>query len=333
MSDVPQQATIFHQGNPAGERKTRRVVALTAAMMVLEIVAGLAFNSMALLADGIHMSSHATALGLSVLAYVFARKYAHNPRFAFGTWKIEVLGGYTSAVLLVVVALFMLYESVLRIMTPAPIVYDDAIAVAFVGLLVNITCAWWLKDDHHHGHGHGHGEHRHEDHHHDHPHHHDLNLRSAYLHVVADAATSVLAIVALFGGKLWGANWLDPTMGIVGAVLVSIWAYGLLRDTGRVLVDAEMNAPIVGEIMDVMRDAPVPVDVADLRVWRVAKGTYACTLKLVTERAVSAGEVRAWLSVHEELGHVTVEVQARGGAPADSQSPAGADTMRAVTGE
>jgi cation diffusion facilitator family transporter len=309
--DLRQQAQIFHEGNRAGERKTRRVVALTAAMMVLEIAAGLAFHSMALLADGIHMSSHATALGLSVMAYVFARKYAHNPRFAFGTWKIEVLGGYTSAVLLVVVALFMLYESVRRIMAPAVIVYDQAIAVAILGLVVNLVCAWWLKDDHHHGHGHDHHDHHRHDAHGRGRHHHDLNLRSAYLHVVTDAATSVLAIVALFGGKLWGANWLDPTMGIIGAALVSIWAYGLLRDTGRVLVDAEMNAPIVGEIMDVMRDAPVPVDVADLRVWRVAKGTYACTLKLVTEKAVRADDVRKWLSVHEELGHVTVEVQGR----------------------
>lgn len=306
MTDVRQQATVLHEGNAAGERKTRRVVLLTAIMTVVEITAGLAFNSMALLADGIHMSSHATALGLSMLAYVFARRFARSPRFAFGTWKIEVLGGYTSAVLLVVVAVFMVYESVLRILAPASIVYDHAIAVACLGLVVNVLCAWWLRDDHDHGSGHEHGGT------HGHRHHHDLNLRSAYLHVVADAATSVLAIVALFGGKLWGASWLDPTMGVVGATLVSVWAYGLLRDTSRVLVDAEMNAPIVDEIAEVMRDAPVAVDIADLRVWRVAKGTYACTLKLVTEKAVSPEEVRRWLSVHEELGHVTVEVQARG---------------------
>lgn len=303
MSNAVKQARVFYDGNPAGERKTRRVVILTATMMVVEIAAGIAFNSMALLADGIHMSSHATALGLSVLAYVFARKFAHNPRFAFGTWKIEVLGGYTSAVLLVVVALFMFYESVFRLMTPVPIVYDDAIAVACAGLVVNLVCAWWLRDDHHH---HGHGAHDHHS-----ARHHDLNLRSAYLHVVADAATSLLAIVALFGGKLWGAAWLDPTMGIVGATLVSVWAYGLLRDTGRVLVDAEMNAPIVDEIVQVMRDAPVPVNIADLRVWRVAKGTYACTLNVVTEARITPEEVRQWLSVHDELGHLTVEVNAR----------------------
>jgi cation diffusion facilitator family transporter len=304
MADIGNQAKVFHEGNPAGERKTRRVVMLTAAMMVVEIAAGLSFNSMALLADGIHMSSHATALGLSVLAYVFARRFAHNPRFAFGTWKIEVLGGYTSAVLLVVVAAFMVYESVLRIARPVAIDFNDAIAVACVGLLVNLVCAWWLSDDHHHEHLHGDGRD-----HHGH-HHHDLNLRSAYLHVVADAATSVLAIVALFSGKLWGASWLDPVMGIVGAVLVSVWAYGLLRDTSRVLVDAEMNAPIVDEIVEVIKDAPAPVDIADLRVWRIAKGKYACTLRLVTAHAITSGDVRQWLSVHDELHHVTVEVNA-----------------------
>lgn len=304
MTNIRNPSAVFHEGNPTGERKTRRVVLLTATMMVVEIAAGLAFNSMALLADGMHMSSHVTALGLSVLAYVFARKFVHHPRFAFGTWKIEVLGGYTSAVLLVVVAAFMVYESVLRIARPVAIDFNDAIVVACVGLLVNLVCAWWLRDDHHHGHHHGDG-HDHHGHHH-----HDLNLRSAYLHVVADAATSVLAIAALFSGKLWGASWLDPVMGIVGAILVSVWAYGLLRDTSRVLVDAEMNAPIVDEIIEVIGNAPFPVDVADLRVWRIAKGKYACTLRLVTAHAIAPGDVKQWLSVHDELHHVTVEVNA-----------------------
>src|SRR5258708_3545709 len=200
--DSGKHSHVFDDGNLAGERSTRRVMILTAAMMIVEIVAGLMFNSMALLADGLHMSSHATALGVSALAYGFARKFAHSPRFAFGTWKIEVLGGYTSAVLLVVVALVMLYESVLRIVTPAAISYDEAIVVAFVGLLVNLICAWWLKDGDHHSHNGA------SDHHH--AHHKDLNLRSAYVHLVADAATSVLAIVALVGGQLSGAAWLDP---------------------------------------------------------------------------------------------------------------------------
>jgi len=299
-ADAWKHLHVFDQGNPAAERNIRRVVILTAAMMVAEIIAGLMFHSMALLADGLHMSSHATALGLSALAYAFARKFARSPRFAFGTWKMEILGGYTSAVLLVVVALAMLYESVLRIITPAAILYDEAIAVACVGLAVNVVCGWWLKDGHEHEDG-GSVDAPHQ-------HHHDLNLRSAYLHVVADAATSVLAIVALLGGKLWGAPWLDPVMGIVGAALVLVWAYGLLRDTSHVLLDAEMNAEVVSEIRQVIRDAPVGADICDLHVWRVGKGKYACILTLASAPTLSADEVRRWLSVHEELVHVTVEI-------------------------
>lgn len=291
-------AHLFDEGNPAGERSTRHVVLLTAAMMVVEIAAGLAFNSMALLADGLHMSSHATALGLSLLAYAFARKFARSPRFAFGTWKIEVLGGYTSAVLLVVVALLMLYESALRIITPAAIRYDEAIAVAVAGLAVNVVCAWWLKGSRSHEHEHSGDSH----------HRHDLNLRSAYLHVVADAATSVLAIVALAGGKVFGTTWLDPLMGIVGAGLVLAWAFGLLRDTSRVLVDAEMGAPVVEEVREAIRNAPVPVQISDLHVWRVGKAKYACILGLCTAHELSSDAVRSWLSVHDELAHVSVEI-------------------------
>jgi len=192
--------------------------------MVAGIAGGWMFNSMALLADGWHMSSHTLALGLSVLAYGAARRYAHDTRFAFGTWKIEVLGGYTSALLLVLIAGLMLYQSIERLIAPTPIHYDQAIAIAVVGLLVNLVCSRLLKDGHGHDHHDGHpGQETHG-------HHHDLNLRSAYIHVVADAATSMLAILALIGGKFWGASWLDPVMGIVGAGLVAVWAYGLLRD-------------------------------------------------------------------------------------------------------
>jgi cation diffusion facilitator family transporter len=294
---------VFDAGNPLAERNTRWAVALTAAMMVAEIAGGWIFNSMALLADGWHMSSHALALGLSVLAYAAARRFAHDERFSFGTWKIEVLGGYTSAILLVGVAALMFYQSVERLISPTPIQYDQAIAIAIVGLSVNIACAWLLKDGHahHHGHDHDHGD-RHA------VEHHDLNLRSAYLHVVADAATSVLAIAALFGGKLWGANWLDPVMGIVGAGLVSAWAYGLLRDTGRVLLDAEMGAPVVAEIHEVIASSPVKAEIVDLHVWRVGKGKYACLLALVVHDDATPDDFKRWLSVHEELVHVTVEV-------------------------
>ena len=292
---------VFDEGNPLAERNTRWAVGLTAVMMVAEIAGGWVYNSMALLADGWHMSSHTLALGLSVLAYAAARRYAHDNRFAFGTWKIEVLGGYTSAIFLVGVAVLMLYQSVERLIAPTPIQYDQAIAIAGAGLMVNLACAWLLKGGHSHHHGHAGHEHGHEQHH-------DLNLRSAYLHVLTDAATSVLAIVALFGGKLWGANWLDPVMGIVGAVLVSIWAYGLLRDTGRVLLDAEMDAPVVKEIHEVVETCPVNAAITDLHVWRVGKGKYACILSLLATEATEPDYVRQLLSIHEELVHITVEV-------------------------
>jgi cation diffusion facilitator family transporter len=280
------------------ERRTWAVVALTIVMMVGEIVAGTYFGSMALLADGWHMSSHTVALGLSLLAYVYARKYAHDPRFSFGTWKIEVLGGYTSAIFLVMVAGLMVFESLERLISPSPIHYDQAIAIAIVGLLVNLASAWLLKGGHHHDHAHQHHDHGH----------HDLNLRSAYMHVLADAATSVLAIVALFGGKLWGAAWLDPVMGLAGAALVAVWAWSLLHDTGSVLLDAEMNAPVVEEIREVIAASPVRARLSDLHVWRVGKGKYACILSLATDNEVSPDYFKQQLSIHEELVHVSIEI-------------------------
>ncbi|AER54827.1 CDF family Co(II)/Ni(II) efflux transporter DmeF [Pseudoxanthomonas spadix] len=303
-------------GNTAGERNTRRAVVLTAAMMLAEIAGGWIFNSMALLADGWHMSSHVLALGLSLLAYASARRFARDRRFAFGTWKIEILGGYTSAVLLLCVALLMAVQSLQRLVNPLPIHYDQAIVLGVLGLAVNLVCAWWLKDDHshhHHGHDHGHdhGHHAHghpgEDHHAPHA---DLNLRAAYVHVLADAATSVLAIVALLAGRFFGASWLDPVMGIAGAVLVTVWAIGLLRSTGRVLLDAEMDAPVVEEVREVIAELPQPTAISDLHVWRVGRGQYAAILGLVTTRPLSPQDVRAALAIHEELVHVTVEINA-----------------------
>jgi cation diffusion facilitator family transporter len=298
----------FDEGNPLAEKNTLRVAILTAVMMVIEIIGGWYYNSMALLADGWHMSSHTVALGLSVFAYACARKFAHDPRFSFGTWKIEVLGGYTSAIFLVMVAGLMIYQSLERLIDPTPIHYNQAIAIAIVGLLVNLVSAWLLKDGHHHGHEHNHHEHGHDHDDHAHHGHHDLNLRSAYMHVLADAATSVLAIIALFGGKLWGISWLDPVMGLVGAVLVSVWAYSLLRDTGRVLVDAEMNVPVVAEIREVIAASPVKAQICDLHVWRVGKGKFACILSLATENEVSPEYFKQQLSIHEELVHISIEI-------------------------
>jgi cation diffusion facilitator family transporter len=299
---------LFDTSNPLAERRTRQVMWLTAVMMVVEIAAGTVLGSMALLADGWHMSSHALALGVSAGAYWLARRHAGDPRFAFGTWKIEVLGGYTSAVFLVGVAAYMGIESVTRLFSPQPIRFDEAIPVAVLGLAVNVVSAWLLST--------GHAAHRHDpaeagghDHHHHHHHHQDLNLRSAYLHVVADAATSVLAIVALIGGRYFGAAWMDPVMGIVGTVLVGRWAVGLLKDTGRVLLDAEMDAPVVGEIRDVVAALPGPPRLRDLHVWRVGTGRYACIVSLGADDELHAREVRDALAVHEELVHVTVEIE------------------------
>jgi cation diffusion facilitator family transporter len=290
----------FDSGNPLAEANIRRAMWLTAAMMVVEIAGGWWFNSMAVLADGWHMSSHTLALALSAFAYSFARRHAGHGRYTFGTWKIEVLGGYTSAIFLLGIAALMTFQSLERLMKPQTIHYDEAIAIAVVGLAVNLICAWWLRGSHDHAHGHEHAaDGRHA----------DMNMRSAYLHVLADAATSVLAIVALLGGMFWGAAWLDPVMGLVGATLVAVWALGLLRDSGRILLDAEMDAPVVAEVRDAIEGGAVPATITDLHVWRVGRAKYAVVLSVSTSSGESAEYFRRALSVHEELGHVTVEVR------------------------
>lgn len=294
---------VFDDGNRAAERGTRAVMWITVAAMVVEIAAGWWFNSMALLADGWHMSSHAVAIGLSAFAYAAARRYQKDPRFAFGTWKIEVLAGFASAIFLLGVAGMMVLGSVERILAPEPIHYREAMAVAALGLLVNIVCAVILggAQDHphaHHGHPHSHR-------------HHDLNLKSAYLHVMTDAATSLLAIVALAGGWLYGWSWLDPVMGIVGAVLVAIWARSLIIETGKVLLDREMDHPLVGQIRDAVETGPEGGEtrIADLHVWRVGRRAYACALSLVThDGTLTPQAVRRQLAGHQDLAHVTVEI-------------------------
>ncbi|MCR4298787.1 MAG: CDF family Co(II)/Ni(II) efflux transporter DmeF [Gallionella sp.] len=304
-----QHQHIFNEGNAAAEKGTRAVMWITAAMMVVEIFAGWWFNSMALLADGWHMSSHAFAIGLSAFAYAAARRYSKDPRFTFGTWKIEILGGFASAIFLLGVAAMMVLGSVERIFSPQPIHYQEAIVVAIVGLLVNIVCAMILGNAHH-GHGHNH-HHGHEHDAHDHHHHHDLNLKSAYLHVIADAATSVLAILALVGGWFYGWSWLDPVMGIVGAILVAVWAKNLLIETGKVLLDREMDHPIVDEIREVIetKGDPDETRIADLHVWRVGKEAYSCAVSIVTySETLTPEQVRQRLSIHEEIVHATIEI-------------------------
>jgi cation diffusion facilitator family transporter len=292
----------FDAGNAPAERNTRRAIALSILIVAVEIVGGWMFNSMALLADGWHMASHVLALGLSAFAYAAARRFARDARFAFGAWKIEILGGYTSAVFLVGVAAVMLYQSIARLIFPAEIHYDQALVIACLGLAVNLACAWLLRGAHEHA-RHSDGEYASV------AHHYDLNQRSAYLHVIADAATSALAIVALTGGKFWNFGWLDPVMGIVGAALVALWARGLLRDTGRVLLDAEMDAPTVAEVRKII--AGLPCEMTDLHLWRVGRGKYACIVALTGEGGIQPEDVRQRLAVHDELAHITIEINRR----------------------
>ena len=292
----------FDTSNPVAKKNTLYAAILTFVTMLFEIVGGYYYNSMALLADGWHMSSHVLALGMAYLAYVMANRYSSDFRFNFGTYKMEVLGGYTSAILLLVVAFFMAYHSVERILDPVEIAYKEAIVIAFVGLGVNLICAWLLKDDHHH-----HDHHHHEHHHHDH--HHDMNLKAAYIHVITDAMTSVLAIIALFGGMLFGASWLDPAMGIVGSVLVFVWALSLIKQSGRILLDATMDDPVVQEIIDVINALEEKVTIEDLHIWSVGKGKYGCILTLRSEDMIDASHIKRELSIHEELVHITVEVK------------------------
>ena len=300
---------VFDSDSQAAERSTRLVMWITAVMMAVEILAGWAFNSMSLLADGWHMSSHALAIGLSAMAYATARTYANDPRFAFGTWKIEILAGFASALFLLVVAATMVIGSLERLISPQAIQFEEAIIVGVLGLAVNLVCAYILGQAHHqHDHTHDHGHHHAHEHH---AHHHDLNLKSAYFHVVADAFTSVLAIVALVGGWLYGWAWLDPVMGIVGAVMVALWAKSLIVETAKVLLDREMDHPVVQEIKDAVQ-ADGLTRVTDLHVWRVGKKVYSCALTAVTQDTqLTPNTVRERLAVHEEIIHSTIELHQR----------------------
>ncbi|WP_371182173.1 CDF family Co(II)/Ni(II) efflux transporter DmeF [Xanthomonas sacchari] len=330
-------------------RRTWSVVALTAAMMIVEIVAGWWTGSMALLADGLHMATHAGALSLAGFAYWFARRHRHNPRFTFGTGKVGDLAGFSSALILALIALGIGVESALRLAQPVHIAYDEALWIAALGLLVNLLSAWMLGADHHHDHGHGHGHHHdhdhghthaahrhdehahHDGHDHDHDHHHphdhhghahahaapahshdrhahaDHNLRSAYMHVLADALTSVMAIVALLLAKYLGWTWTDALMGIVGAIVIARWSLALLRDTGAVLLDASAPAALQAQIRDRLEQDDERI--ADLHVWRVGPGQHAAIVSLVTHKPRPAAFYHARLQGVATLGHVSIEVQ------------------------
>lgn len=294
-----------HQRN---ERKVWLVIALTASMMLVEIVAGTLYGSMALVADGWHMSTHAGAMLIAVLAYHFARRHAGNPRFTFGTGKLGDLAGFASAVLLALVALLIGWESLVRLTQPIHIDFNQAIAVAVVGLGVNLVCAWLLKDDHAHHHHHGHEHHHSNDEHHAPGKGRDNNLRAAYLHVLADALTSVLAILALLLGRSYGWSWADPAMGVVGALVIARWSWGLIRDSGSVLLDAAAEGQDVRqEIREAM--APTGSQVTDLHVWQVGPGHFAAIVSLMAREPREPAHYKALLAHIHELSHVTVEVQ------------------------
>lgn len=282
-------------------RRTLWVVLLTAGMMVVEIVAGVIFNSMALLADGFHMATHAGALGVAALAYAYARKHANSRRYSFGTGKVGDLAGFASAMALGLVALGIAVESGQRLLSPQSVAFTEATIIAVVGLLVNLASAWLLGADHHHGHGHEHGHHHDHGHAHDHDHH-DNNLRSAYVHVLADALTSVLAIVALLGGRYLGWVWLDPVMGLVGATVIAIWSWTLIRDTASVLLDAH-ESHLEDEIREFV-EGPGDARITDLHVWRVGPGAHAA---IVAVKGIDGDSVRARLRDVHEIAHLTVE--------------------------
>ncbi|MCB9898255.1 MAG: CDF family Co(II)/Ni(II) efflux transporter DmeF [Planctomycetes bacterium] len=283
------------------ERRTKLVIAVTLLMMAAEIAAGLAYGSMALLADGLHMGSHAVALGLSAAAYVYARRFAGSPRFSFGTGKVNALAGFTGAVLLAVFALLMGGESVARLLHPVAIAFDQALVVAVLGLVVNAVCMLVLGGAHEHGHGHAHQhEHEHEDH----------NLRSAYLHVAADALTSVLAIGALLAGRTLGESWLDPAMGVVGALLVARWSLQLVRQTSRVLLDHQAPEPLRGSIVAAL-EADGDTQVTDLHVWSVGPGLHAVEVALVASTPRPPDDYKRLLPADACPAHVTVEVHRR----------------------
>lgn len=322
-----------------GEQATRLVIVLTAVTMVVEIAAGLAFGSMALLADGLHMASHTAALGVAAFAYWYARRHARDPAFSFGTGKVNMLGAFASALLLGVFALLMAWESAWRFVEPVPIAFDQAILVAIVGLGVNGFSAVLLSRSeehghhhHHHHHGHAHDHDRHHDHDlhldhdllHDHGQvhaagealshgrekHRDQNLRAAYLHVLADALTSLLAIVALLAGKFLGLAWMDPLMGIVGAVLVSIWAWGLARQSGGVLLDRQAGATLRTAITRAIEEDGTGDRLSDLHVWSIGPDIFAAELAVVADRPQPPDHYRAKLPAGRGLVHVTVEVLA-----------------------
>ena len=287
----------FNMENPQGERNTWKVISITLVMMVIEIIAGLLFGSMALLADGFHMATHTFALGITAIAYYYSRKHAHDRRYSFGTGKIGVLGGYTSAIFLALVSFGMIFESIIRLVTPISIRFNEAIFVAVIGLAVNLVSAYLL-----HGRevGHHHSDHEHNDHQ-------DHNLRAAYLHVIADALTSLLAIIALVTGKYFGWFWMDPIMGIVGAIVILRWAYSLVTQTGKILLDYNLDKDFMTKIKAIL-ESDSDTRLSDIHAWKLGSQKYAAIVSIVTHYPKAPDYYKGLLKSLTDIVHLTIEV-------------------------
>ncbi len=340
-SDLAHSHVFLGRGHARNERRTWSVIALCTVMMVAEIAGGIAFGSIALVADGLHMSTHAAALLLAALAYGYARRYADDPRFCFGTGKLGDLAGFTSAVILAMIALLIGYEAVMRLIEPVAVHFNEAIAIATLGLAVNVASVFMLGGGHDHGHDHHHGHrhdhahdhdhdddddhdhHRDHDHHHDHDHdhahgdartHRDHNLRGALIHVMADAAVSVLVIVGLLLGRFLGWVWMDPVAGLIGAIVIASWSYGLVRDTGSVLLDMTPDADMAENIrMAIERDGD---RLCDLHLWRLGPGHIGVIASVTTAMPRPPAFYRERLAPFRSLSHVTIEVHRREWWPA-----------------
>ena len=315
-ADFTHRHVFLGAGHVRNERRTWAVIVLTTVMMVAEIVGGIVFGSIALVADGLHMSTHAAALLLAALAYSYARRHADDERFSFGTGKLGDLAGFTSAVVLAMTAVLIGYESLMRFIAPVEIHYDEAIALATVGLFVNVASVFLLGGgDHHHDHGHGHGQAHgaaHQAHHHGQPHdrtHRDNNLRAAVIHVIADAAVSVLVIVGLLVARFLGWAWMDPLAGLIGAVVIASWSYALIRDTGRILLDMTHDPNMAENIrMAIERDGDL---LCDLHVWRLGPGHVGAIVSITTAAPRPPAFYRERLACFPSLSHVTIEVHPR----------------------
>ncbi len=291
-------------GHEKNERKTWAVIVLCSVMMLVEIVGGTLFGSLALVADGLHMSTHAGAMLIAALAYTYARRHAHDSQFVFGTGKLGDLAGFTSAIVLAVIAVLIAYEAIARFLSPVPIHFAEAIPIAVVGLMVNITSAWLLSGGEHPGHEHSHDRASHDGH--SGATHRDNNIRSAYVHVVADAAVSVLAITGLGLARIFGWMWMDPLAGIVGAVVIANWSFTLIRDTGRILLDMNPDP----RMTDMLRDA-IEFDgdrLVDLHLWRLGPGHLGALVSVLTDKSRDCTFYRERLKNYKTLSHVTVEV-------------------------